>query len=258
MCDPSNRKMVGTPCLWAELTFEWCESAMIFRVFIFIFILFRSNGKKNTWMRTTFIKVMYDNYFKNTILKVTWYQLFSKLIKNHEDFKNAILKVTWYQLFSKLIKDYEAHWKQHLKDILLLKILRTWINIRTNSLLDKCDETKMGEMYWKLLAAQKSEPVIWRILHQDISFIIALFFFSETNLVFKFNLVLCWSNNFLHNLFTFLTFDSLRLVEFIQCLNLLIRTTKILMRLTAAKCFSYVLNFHETFAPVDDKNYSWY
>ena len=48
----------GTPCFWAELTFEWCESAMIFRVFIFIFILFRSNDKKNTWMRTTFIKVM--------------------------------------------------------------------------------------------------------------------------------------------------------------------------------------------------------
>ena len=37
-----------------------------------------------------------------------------------------------------------------------------------------------------------------------------------------------------------------------------IRTNKILMKLTSTKCSYYVLIFHETFPPVNGKNYSWY
>ena len=59
---------------------------------------------------------------------------------------------------------------------------------------------KLAKLIWKLSVAQKSEPVLWRALHQDNSLITALFFGSRTNLVFKFNLVL---NTFCHKLFTF-------------------------------------------------------
>ena len=37
--------------------FLMVKGAMVFCVFIFIF-LFRSNGKKSTWMRTIFVTVM--------------------------------------------------------------------------------------------------------------------------------------------------------------------------------------------------------
>ena len=49
---------------------------------------------------------------------------------------------------------------------------------------------KCAEMSWKLLVAQKSEPVLWRTLHQAFHLLI-LFFYSETSLVFKFNQVTC-------------------------------------------------------------------
>ena len=48
----------------------------------------------------------------------------------------------------------------HLKDTLQLKILQTWINIYVNSFLDKYMERKWAKMSWKLLVAQKSEPVL--------------------------------------------------------------------------------------------------
>ena len=56
----------------------------------------------------------------------------------------------------------------------------SWINMMT---------WKLAKAPWKLLVPQKSEPILWRTLHQGISLIIIFFFFSETNLVFKFNLV---------------------------------------------------------------------
>ena len=67
-----------------------------------------------------------------------------------------------------------------------MKILRAWINIRINSFLDKYDETKMGEVPWKLLVAQKIRACSLKNTAPRHLFIIALFFFSETN----FNLVL--------------------------------------------------------------------
>ena len=43
---------------------------------------------------------------------------------------------------------------------------------------------------WININANSSEPVLWWTLHQGISLIIVLFFPSQTNLAFKFNLVL--------------------------------------------------------------------
>ena len=90
----------------------------------------------------------------------------------------------------KVLNDYEAYSQWHLKDTLQLKILRTWIDIRVNSFLDKFHETKMDEDASEIISCTKSEPVLWRTSHQDISLIIIFFFFSETNLNFKFNLAI--------------------------------------------------------------------
>ena len=58
-------------------------------------------------------------------------------------------------------------------------IILFWVNIMTQ---------KWAKLPWKLSVAQKSEPVLQRALHKDISRIIKFFFFSQTNLVLKFNL----------------------------------------------------------------------
>ena len=48
------------------------EGAMVFRIFIFIF-LFRTNGKKEHFDENDF-RHGYGNYFESANLKVTWYQ----------------------------------------------------------------------------------------------------------------------------------------------------------------------------------------
>ena len=136
----------------------------------------------------------HGNYFKSAILKVTWNQLFSKLSTSTRHISNRIWKTT-----------------------LQLKSSRTWINIRVNSFSGKIMKQKWAKVPWKLLIAQKSKPVLWGILHQGISLIIVFFFFSEASLVFNFSLV-SRSNNFQHNLVIFLPFDTLCILEFIQCL----------------------------------------
>ena len=70
--------------------------------------------------------------------------------------------------------------------------------------LDKYYEQKMGEGAQKTVSCTKA----WACFMKNISLII-VFFFSQTNLVVKFN--------FRHNLFTLLPFDILRILEFIQC-----------------------------------------
>ena len=95
-----------------------------------------------------------------------------------------ILEVTWSLLCSKFfLSNYEAHWQQHLKDTLQLKILRTSINLRDNSFLGKYQE-KLMKVPGKLSVTQKSNPVLQRMLDQGISLIIIFFFFSQTNVIF--------------------------------------------------------------------------
>ena len=66
----------------------------------FLFLL-RTNGKKEH-LDESYFRHSYGNYFESAILKVTWYQLSSKLFFNNN----------------------EAHWQRHLKDTLQLKILQ--------------------------------------------------------------------------------------------------------------------------------------
>ena len=84
---------------------------------------------------------------------------------------------------------YEAYW-QHRFERPQLKILRTWINIRANSLINTSVNNmkrKSMKIPGKLSVAQKSEPARRRKLHQNrYSWLIFMrFFFSRTELVSK-------------------------------------------------------------------------
>ena len=107
----------------------------------------------------------YGNYFKNSILKVTWYQLFWKFWTTTGHIDNGIWKTPYSWRFY-------GHGSTYV-------LILSWINMT---------KRKWAKVPWKLLVAQKFKPVLWRLLHQDISLII-FFFFFETNLVFIFNLV---------------------------------------------------------------------
>ena len=139
-----------------------------YSAFLFFAFLFRSNNKKKHLDENDF-RHGYDNYFKSAVLKVTWYQLRSK----------------------SFLDNYEAHWQRHLKDTLQMKILRTWINIHANSFFGKYHEMIMTMVPWKLSVAKKSEPVLSRASHQDISLIIVVFA-SRTNLIYG-GLSLWWN-----------------------------------------------------------------
>ena len=93
-------------------------------------------------------------------------------------------KVSFRKLCWKFfLNNYKTPWQRNLKDTLQLKISQTWID-------------------------KGVEPA------RDIWLIIVRFSFSQTNLDFPFNLI--WSNNFPRNLFTFLSFDILCILKFIQ------------------------------------------
>ena len=79
---------------------------MVVCVFIFNF-LFRTNGKKENLDENNF-----RNFFESAALKVTWSQLCSKFFRNN----------------------YNVYWQRYLRDSLLLKILRKWVNISANFL----------------------------------------------------------------------------------------------------------------------------
>ena len=102
--------------------------------------LFRSNSKKNTRMRSTFVTVMV---------------LFQK-----RHFGGYLISAIF-----KILNNCEAHWQQHLKDTLQLKILQTWINMRINSFLDKYDETKMNEGALEIISRIK----IWACSLKNIA-----------------------------------------------------------------------------------------
>ena len=126
-----------------------------YSAFSFLFLLFRSNGKNNTWMRTIFVMVMV------IISKVPFWNL---------------LDISCFQ---------SSH---QLWDTLQWKIL---LNIRVNSFLDKSHETKMGEDALDIISCAKIRSCSLRnIVPRHFTYYYILFF-SETNLVFKFNLAVC-------------------------------------------------------------------
>ena len=97
-----------------------------------------------------------------------------------------------------------------LKDILRLKILRTWIKIRANSFIKtlvNIMKWKSTKVPWKLsLAKKKCDPALERTLHQNgwyFACCYTLLFLS--NLVLKSNSVFMdMFDSFRHSLFTFL------------------------------------------------------
>ena len=132
---------------------------------------------------------------------------------------------TWSQRCSKFsVNNYEAPWQRHLKDTLQLKIL--WTSVSS--------------------------------LHQDIELIIVCFSFSQTSLVFKFNPMLI--EQFLPQFIYFSIFWYC-ILKFIQCLYaFFIRASKfswasIFFFVCGGLQLQNVIIFHETLAPVNDKNY---
>ena len=135
--------------------------------FLFFIFSFRSNGKKEHLDKYDFRHV-YGSCFKSAVLKVTWFQLF----------QSSFSAITRY-IDSGIWKILDS-WRLYGYGSTYMLIL-SWVNIR---------KLKWTKVPWKLLVAQKLEPVLWRTSHQNISFLLVLFFASQTNLVFKFSLVL--------------------------------------------------------------------
>ena len=113
---------------------------MAFSFFIFIF-LFRNNDKKNQLNEDDFPHC-YGNFFRECYSDSTWSPLYSK----------------------SFLSNYKAHWQQHLKGTLQLKILQTRINIGANSFLCKRLETKTDAGAWKIISYPKS----WDCCSKDI------------------------------------------------------------------------------------------
>ena len=133
-------------CLWCyyismvELTFEWYEDAMVFHVFIFIFICLASPVKKDILMRTTSVTVM--GIFRKC-------HSGSYLI-------TAMFKVCSQQLRATLTA---AFWKRP-------NSLRFYGhgNILANSFYANHHETNTYQDAWKVV--QKSESALRRTFHQ--------------------------------------------------------------------------------------------
>ena len=156
-----------------DLTFEWYDDTMVFRVFIFIF-LFRTNGKKVCLDENDF-RQCYSNFFETTFLKVTLCSRF-------------------------LLNNYEVYWQHILKGTLQLKTLKTWIKICANSFIKtwvNIMKQKSAKVSGKWSVAQKSEPAIQRTLHQNrwhFTYFCTILL-TQTNLVFKFNPEFTWRNH---------------------------------------------------------------
>ena len=126
-----------------------------------------------------------------------------------------------------------------LKDTLWLKILRTWIKIRANYFIKTLVNNmkrKINEGALNIITCEKNATPHFKEHYTkiDISLVVICFFFSQTNLVFKYNpLFIDILDSFCHSLFTFylLIFNFIiRICQFIQCLYaFFIKTSKVLI-----------------------------
>ena len=131
-------------------------------VFSFLFFRLEPTVRKKTRMKTIFAMVIVV-ISKSTILKITWSQLCLKFFL----YNNKAHCQTPY------------NWRFYENESTCVLIL-SWVNIM---------KQKSTKLFGKLSVAWKSEPVLRRTLHQDISLIIIFFSLSQKNLVFKFNLM---------------------------------------------------------------------
>ena len=122
----------------------------MYSVFSFLFLfLFRCNSKKNATI---------------IISKAP----FSKL-----------LDISYIQSYQQLQSTLTVAFRRHLS---IEDFIRTWINTGACFSWVNIMKQKWAKIPWKLLVAQKSKPVLWRTLLQDISIIIVFFFLTEANL----------------------------------------------------------------------------
>ena len=85
--------------------------------------------------------------------------------------------------------NYEILWQRHLKDTLQLKILQTWINIGTSYFLSKLLKMKFDESARENYLHNNLSLLFEE--HTTKTFHLLLYaFFSQINIVFKFNIVL--------------------------------------------------------------------
>ena len=141
---------------WNSLVLSSADVWMVWRFHCILcfhfYFLFRTDAKKEHMVESN-LHHGSGNYFGSTILKATWYQLFLKYFLNN----------------------FETYcWQQHLKGTVELKILRTWINIETNSFLGKNHQTKMSEGVCKTIKCTK----IWACSPKKISLIHLLLYSS--------------------------------------------------------------------------------
>ena len=73
---------------WAVLTFEWYEDAMVFRIFIFIF-LFRTNGKKGHLNESEF------HHCSGNFSKVLFWKLLDHSYVDSQELWATLTKAFW-------------------------------------------------------------------------------------------------------------------------------------------------------------------
>ena len=140
-----------------------------------------------------------------------------------------------------------------------MKILWTWIKIRANSFIKTLVNSikrKINEGALNIVTREKNATPHFKehCTKIDISLVVIRFFFSQTNLVFKYNpLFIDILDSFCHSLFIFylLIFNFIiRILKFIQCLyaffiktsKVLIRFNVLFVRFSSSKC-CYVMSY---------------
>ena len=135
-----------------------------YSLFSLLFFCLEPTIKTNNWMRMIPITIMViiSNVLFWKLLVITNIKSYFSTITRHID--NDFWKTS-------------CSWRFYGHGWTYVTIL-FWVNIMTKN---------WAKVPWKLSVGRKSESVLQRALHQDISLIIALLF-SQTKLVFKFNL----------------------------------------------------------------------
>ena len=125
-----------------------------------------------------------------------------------------------------------------MKDTQRLKILWTWIKIRANSFIKTLVNNmkrKSTKVPWTLSLTKKNATPHFKehCTKIDISLVVIHFFFSQTNLVFKYNPLTHWivfAAVYLHCYLLIFIF-ILQILKFTQCLfAFFIKTSKVLIR----------------------------
>ena len=177
----------GTLLFWVELSFKGYEDAKIFCASIFIFCLERTVTEQ---LDENNFRHYYGIFFKSAIMKLF----------DHSYVQSFFATITKHLIYHNCWRFY-GHGSPY-------ELIFSWVDI-----FKQQSAKKPGKLSFK----QSSKPALRRTLHQDISLIPARFLFSQINLVYNF--ILCFSDNFRHNLFTCLLFDVLCILGLIQSIH---------------------------------------